>query len=96
MSIRRKRKISGGTKNNPYYEEHGPCICMECDVEARTIRTEQKFSSDAWPGGGRLSSEWDETLYRCPKCNKEEVIHGLVHVSNGSYHSNEERRAYGY
>ncbi len=94
MGIERKKRIAGGTKSHPYFEEYGSYLCTKCGVKAKKIKTNKRSSSSATASGGRLNKDWEETLYRCPKCNKEETIDGYIHESDGSYYSNEERRVY--
>ena len=93
MSIKRKQKIVGGTKTHPYFKDYGPYLCLKCNVEVTKIKVDKRSSSEV-TDRGKLNRRWEETLYRCPKCNKEETIHGYVHESDGSYYSNEERRVY--
>lgn len=94
MKIKRKEKIAGGTKENPYYKEYGPYLCVKCDVKAKTIKTEDRSSSTPILGRGILIRKWEEITYKCPKCNVEEIVCGYVYESDGSYYSNEERRVY--
>ena len=95
MGIKRKEKITGGTKDHTYFEEYGPYLCTKCNVEAKKIKTEKKSNSTI-TDRGRLNQEWEETLYKCPICNEENTIEGYIHESDGNYYSNEERRVYGY
>ncbi len=92
--FKKKEVIAGGTKNNPYYEEVGEYKCIDCNIEAEEISRKPQHSSEAWPGGGRLNRDWEMIVYKCPKCKKTEKHETESIESDGSYYSNEERRAY--
>ena len=94
MDIEKKKRIAGGTRSRPYFEEYGPYLCKECGVKVEKIKTKKCSCISATLGGGRVRGEWDETTYGCPKCKGEVTIDGYVHESDASYYSNEERRVY--
>lgn len=95
-NFKKRERLAGGTENTPYYEEYGKYRCFYCNIDAKEINKKERYTTEAWPGGGKIGYSWSEITLQCPKCNKKEIYDTPTIESDASYYSNEECRIYGY
>jgi len=87
--------MNGRTTLGVFFKSEGTSYCTRCRKRVYVITTgEKKGHSSSKSERGRLIQEWTDILLKCPDCGGiGKTYKDGIAERDGTYHSNEERRA---